>query len=121
MVNIPPSTAVYFGLSMAIIGLVLLLAYVMDTAIRAQAALTEEIEVSHDDCVAQMIEAVSDRYAAERLRALALAYDSPEEIRTMRAIQRTQWKESGPRLPALWLNHHADLIDPTVPNKPKDS
>lgn len=112
LIQIEQNTAILFGMVCAIISLCLLVALLADQIIRQNAALSEDDEVDHAMCVAHIADVVSDRFAAVVLRDLASRYDSTEEIRVINKIKREQWKPEGPVIPVLWLQHHADLLDP---------
>lgn len=111
-VDIEQSTAILFGMVCAVIALVLLVAWLADTVIRQNAALAEDDDADHAACTAHIADVVSDRFAAVVLRDLAERYDSVRGVSVMMKIQREKWTPDGPTIPALWMLHHADLLDP---------
>lgn len=111
MVTIETGTAVLFGMCMAILSLVLLVAFLADQVIRQNGALAEDDEADHAACTAHIADVTSRRFVAVALRDLAERYDSVPEQRVLTSLRR-RWLESGPSVPALWLLHHADLLDP---------
>jgi len=76
---------------------------VMDTMNAERAALVSTLR-RHD----------AKRVKAEVLRDLANRYGSVQETATLNRIAREQYVPGGPDVPALWLRHHADLLDPDV-------
>lgn len=110
--QIDQSTAILFGMTMAILALVLIVAWLVDTIIRQNATLAEDDYTDHAACTAHIAEMTSKRWGAVILRDLADRYDSAAEVRVINQIKREQWKPEGPVLPVLWLRYHADLLDP---------
>lgn len=76
----------------------------------------EEEKADHAKCMALVASAVSDRMVAQNLRAMADKYDSMEEMPTRDRIRRTH-DPDGLSVPAMWMKHQADLLDPS----PKDN
>lgn len=110
MLNVEQSTAIVFGMAMAIIALILLLAFLADWCIRLNAALAEDDEDDHAACIAHIADVVSNRFAAVVIRDLADRYDTAESRRVWSDL-RQDWTHDGPSMPALWLRHHADERD----------
>jgi hypothetical protein len=110
--SIPYSTAVMFGMACAVIGLVLLVAFLADEVIRLRSYLNNDLEDDHAKCIAHIADVTSKRFVAVALRDLAERYDSVEERSTIAQIKRVEWTLDGPPLPVLWMLHHADLLDP---------
>lgn len=115
--NVESGTAILFGMTCAIIALVLLIAFLTDEVIRLRHSLVAEVDYHYEESMASAMAAVSDVTLAKRLRLLADRYeDSADEVIIMNRIKREQWKPEGPVLPVLWLRYHADLLDPPIPD-----
>lgn len=116
MFNIEQSTAIVFGLTCAVIALVLLVAFLADQVIRQNALLAEDDEVNdreaHAACMAHVADLVSNRFAAVVIRDLVTRYDTPAERAVIERIKRDEWTPEGVPLPMLWLLHHANERDP---------
>lgn len=110
-VHIEQGTAVLFGMTMAILALCGLLAYLVDDIIRLRAGETAGVEADHDRCLARIILEMGDIATAYRLRDIADNYDTVEGRRIM-ADAKKGWTADGPPMPVLWLRHHADLLYP---------
>lgn len=103
---------VLLGLSIAIAVLLIVLALMADSLIRAHAALQQHTDAGHAACIAHIADVTSKRFGAVIVRDLARRYESGEEIALINRIKREQWKPEGKALPVLWLEHRADLMDP---------
>lgn len=110
--DIDQSTGILFGMVCAIIGLCLLLAYIMDDLIRTKALLAEDSDEREAEVLNAMLRQVGRIMLAERLREIARNYESPDNVRLRQRLGRTEWKEGGTPLPALWLLALADDISP---------
>lgn len=110
-VDIEQGTAILFGMTMAIIALVLMLSILADQVIRLRAEQTEDVEADHLACVAHMADVTSKRFIAVALRDLADRYEEGREQALIERIKREQWTPEGPVLPVLWLRHYADAYE----------
>lgn len=110
--QIEQNTAILFGMTMALLGLCLLLAYVVDDLIRTKAQVAEDVDEASDVMIDAVLHQVGHVLLAERLRELARNYESPENVSLRKRLGRTEWKEGGTPLPALWLMAVADEISP---------
>ena len=115
MVSIEQDTAILFGMCMAVLALLGLLAYVVDDLIRTKTALHESDDEAWRDQVQATVTYVGNVLVAERIRELARNYESPDHVLLRQRLGRTKWKEGGTPLPALWLEAVADQISPPLP------
>lgn len=115
--EIPFSTALFTAMVLALIALILLLAYLADEVIRLRNDHSLDVEADHEDCAIALSAHVGDLVFAERLRTLAERYDSDAGIREVAAIRREIERKrmnTGPSIPALWLQLQADQINPPL-------
>lgn len=110
-IHIEQGTAILFGMAMAIIALVLLVAFVVDYAIRTKHECDEAVEVEHAACIAHIADVTSKRFVAVALRDLADRYENGREQALFERIKREQWTPKGPVVPVLWLRHYADTYE----------
>lgn len=110
-IHIEQGTAILFGMTMAIIALALLLAFVVDYAIRMKHEADAEVDAEHAACIAHIADVTSKRFVAVALRDLADRYEDGRERTLIERIKREQWTPEGPMLPVLWLRHYADLYE----------
>lgn len=103
---------VVFGLTAAIIALVILVAILSDTILRARAEVDEEHDAQHAKCIAHIADVTSKRIVAQALREYARRWDSVEEKSNLIKLSREEYRAGGPNMPAIWLNQQADLLDP---------
>jgi hypothetical protein len=109
-IHIEQGTAILFGMTMAIIALVIMLAIVVDYAIRMKHEADAEVDIEHAACIAHIADVTSKRFIAVALRDLAERYDSNESRRVWAEL-RKDWSSDGPSMPALWLQHYADKYE----------
>jgi len=98
------------GLVAAIIVLVLLLAYLADSVIRAHAGIESADKADHAKCIAHIADVTSNRMVAVALRQLADRYDSVQGERELLALRR-QVGTYEHSVPARWLLNRADELD----------
>lgn len=116
--EIPFSTALVTCLVLAIICLILLVAFLADDIIRLRAGESAGLEADHSECADTLAAFFAERLFAERIRHLATKYDSEAGIREMAFLRREMERQrtaGGPTLPAMWLRLQADHIDPPTP------
>lgn len=116
LVRIEQGTAILFGMAMAILALCLLIAVLADEIVRLRADRIEDVEDDHAACIAHIADVTSRRVIATAMRDLAVRYDQSDGQRELRDIRGGEWTKDGPSIPALWMMHHADLLDPPAPN-----
>lgn len=102
---------VIFGMACAILALVAILYLLVVRNNDLSYDIDDELDAAHAKCIAHIASVVSDRMVAVVLRDLARRYESIEEKPTMLKISR-QYKQDGPSMPRMWMEHHADLLDP---------
>jgi hypothetical protein len=117
-IHIEQGTAILFGQACAILALVGLLAYIADDLIRTKALLAQDSDEREREVLSAMLRQVGHIMLAERLREIARNYESPENVLLRQRLGRTEWKEGGTPLPALWLMALADDISPEFKPKP---
>lgn len=105
---------VLVGMTFAVIALVILLAILADEVVRLRAQVDEAKDVVHSACIAHIADVTSKRFGAVIIRDLARRYESGDEVRVLNQIKREQWSPEGKVLPVLWLEHHANLLDPDI-------
>jgi hypothetical protein len=107
-------TGLLFGMALAIVVLVVLLTL---TGARCAALMDYEAEdqdIAHAKCIAHIADVTSKRVVALAFRDAAARWDRVE-TQTDLTMLRKQFKyDSGPSIPAMWLNQQADLLDPEV-------
>lgn len=101
------------GMAVAIIVLVLLLAYLADSVVRLQADVTDTDKADHAKCIAHIAEVVSNRMVAVALRDLAERYDSVKGERELERLRQTHrvTVTDYVSVPGRWLLDRADELD----------
>jgi hypothetical protein len=115
VIQIEQNTAILFGMTCAIIALVLMLSFVVDYAIRLKHDCDDEVEAEHAACIAHIADVTSKRFVAVALRDLADRYEDGRETALIERIKREQWTPEGPVLPVLWLRHYANTYEKETP------
>jgi len=101
------------GLVAAIIVLVLLLAYLADSVIRAHAGIESADKADHAKCIAHIADVTSNRMVAVALRQLADRYDSVQGERELERLRQTHRVTVSDyvSVPGRWLLDRADELD----------
>ena len=100
------------GLVIGLIAAVVVLNGLVLVLARHIVRLSEEHKADHAKCIAHVADMTSNRVAALHLRTLAERYDTVGEVPVLTRLRRAHKGDDDRTIPAKWMLHHADLLDP---------
>ena len=72
-----------------------------------------EEKINHAKCIAHIAAVTSNRMVASAFRNAAAQYDSVDERVVLDQLAREKFHQDSHSIPALWMLHQAELLDPT--------
>lgn len=100
------------GLVVGLIAAVVVLNGLLLVMVRHIVRLSEEHRADHAKCIAHVADMTSNRVAALHIRTLAERYDTVGEMPVLSQLRRESKIGEARTVPAKWMLHHADLLDP---------
>lgn len=104
-------TGLIFGLVMALLVLLGILALLADHVIRLHYRAGEEQTEKHAACIAHIADVTSSRFTAVALRQMAERFDSPSEMGALADLRRVYKVGQKKSVPAMWMLAQAERLE----------